>query len=42
VSKINFLIVFILFNSQVYVILSLFCILVIICFFTSNLYECVK
>jgi len=32
-----------LFNHQVYIVFALFCILVVLCFFTSNLYyECVK
>jgi len=43
VNKINSYITFILFNPLVYVVFTLFCILVVLCFFTSNLYyECVK
>ena len=43
-NKINCCIAFILFNLKVYVVVfALFCILVVLCFFTSNLYyECVK
>jgi len=43
VNKINSYITFILFNPLVYVVFTLFHILVVLCFFTSNLYyECVK
>ena len=42
-NKINSYITFILFNPLVYVVFALFRILVVLCFFTSNLYyECVK
>jgi len=43
VNKINSYLTFILFNPLVYVVFVLFRILVVLCFFTSNLYyECVK
>jgi len=43
VNKINSYLTFILFNPLVYVVFALFRILVVLCFFTSNLYyECVK
>jgi len=43
VNKINFYITFILFNPLAYVVFALFRILVVLYFFTSNLYyECVK
>jgi len=43
VNKINSYITFILFNTLVYVIFALFRILVVLYFFTSNIYyECVK
>jgi len=42
-NKVNLPIAFILFNPHVSVVSVLFCILTILCLFTSNIYfECVK